>query len=83
MVLPRKPKTFATCVGPGPEPGRLYRLLPHFISRRHCMNVSVVLVENLGITKAYLESSTTNIYCLNRKNVLHYITINTTCFGFT
>jgi len=28
--------------------------------------------------KAYLESSTTNIYCLNRKNVLHYITINTT-----
>ena len=23
--------------------------------------------------KAYLESSTTNIYCLNRKNVLHYV----------
>ena len=40
-------------------------------------------VFNLGIMKAYLESSTTNIYYLNRKNVLHYITINTTCFGFT
>jgi len=35
-------------------------------------------VLKLGIMKAYLESSTTNIYCLDRKNVLHYITINTT-----
>ena len=37
----------------------------------------------IGIMKTYLVSSTTIIYCLNRKNVLRHIKINTTCFGFS
>ena len=44
----------------------------------HC-----AFVFKIGIMKTYSVSSTTIIYCLNRKNVLHHITINTTCFGFS